>query len=87
MAKMQGVKTNAYKEVRVICDCGNEFTTRSTYDNKDGKLELNVCSACHPFYTKKMQQISKSSSAQDFRDTFGSAYISDFISADGADTE
>ena len=37
-----------YGEIKVACGCGNEFTTRSTL-GKD--LQVEVCSACHPFYT------------------------------------
>ena len=36
-----------YYEVEVICACGNRFKTGST--KKEIKVE--VCSACHPFYT------------------------------------
>ncbi|HCU88603.1 MAG TPA: 50S ribosomal protein L31, partial [Gammaproteobacteria bacterium] len=38
-----------YKELAVTCSCGNSFTTRSTLT--DDSLHLEVCSACHPFYT------------------------------------
>lgn len=40
-----------YKEMQVSCACGNIFTTRSTL-NRD-ELKLDVCDACHPFYTGK----------------------------------
>lgn len=36
-----------YEETTVTCACGNTFTTRSTRQN----LRVDVCSACHPFYT------------------------------------
>ena len=32
---------------KVTCSCGNTFVTGSTVDN----IEVEVCSACHPFYT------------------------------------
>lgn len=38
-----------YKEVTVTCGCGNTFNTRSTRE----RLVVEVCSACHPFYTGK----------------------------------
>ena len=38
-------------DVKVHCACNNEFTTRST--KKDMRVE--VCSACHPFYTGKQR--------------------------------
>lgn len=36
-----------YPEARVICACGNTFTTGST----SPELKVDICSACHPFYT------------------------------------
>ena len=47
----QGIHPD-YKEVKVICACGNEFTTRAT---NDGDIKVEVCSACHPFYTGKQR--------------------------------
>ena len=35
------------KETEVKCACGNTFTTMSTLD----KINVEICSACHPFYT------------------------------------
>jgi len=43
----------AYHEINVKCSCGHTFTTRSTY-GKD-ELHVDVCSACHPFYTGKQK--------------------------------
>lgn len=36
-----------YSECKVACACGNTFTSGSV--QKD--LKVDVCSACHPFYT------------------------------------
>ena len=41
-----------YVEVTVTCACGNSFLTRST---RKGAMGLDVCSACHPFYTGKQK--------------------------------
>ena len=41
-----------YDTVKVICACGNEFETRST-SKKDIKVE--ICNACHPFYSGKQR--------------------------------
>lgn len=41
-----------YNDVKVACACGNEFETRST--SKDD-IKVEVCSACHPFYTGKQR--------------------------------
>ena len=37
-----------YHVVKVRCACGDEFETRSTHK---GDIHLEICSACHPFYT------------------------------------
>jgi large subunit ribosomal protein L31 len=42
-----------YDNVQVTCSCGEQFTTRST--KKD--LRVEICSACHPFYTGKQKLV------------------------------
>ncbi|MFC1556382.1 50S ribosomal protein L31 [candidate division KSB1 bacterium] len=42
-----------YKMGTVTCACGNTFQTRSTV----GDLKVEICSNCHPFYTKKQKLI------------------------------
>jgi large subunit ribosomal protein L31 len=37
----------AYKEAKVICACGNTFTTRSTKP----LLKIELCNKCHPFFS------------------------------------
>ena len=41
-----------YGEIKVTCSCGNEFVTGSTLGQD---LQVEVCSACHPFYTGKQK--------------------------------
>ncbi|HEC15026.1 MAG TPA: 50S ribosomal protein L31 [Sedimenticola sp.] len=53
-----------YKEIKVNCSCGNEFTTRSTL-GKD--LHIEVCSACHPFYTGKQKIMDTAGRVDKFR--------------------
>ena len=43
----------AYVTTEVACGCGNTFTTRST--ESSGKIHVEVCSNCHPFYTGKQK--------------------------------
>lgn len=38
-------------EATVKCACGNTFTTGSTQD----EIQVDICSACHPFYTGTMK--------------------------------
>lgn len=42
----------SYDDVEVTCACGNKFNTRST---NPGKLSVEICSNCHPFYTGKQK--------------------------------
>jgi len=37
-----------YDEVNVTCACGSTFKTRSTHK---GDIRVEICSACHPFFT------------------------------------
>ena len=43
----------SYGATEVTCGCGNTFTTRST--SASGKITVEVCSNCHPFYTGKQK--------------------------------
>jgi len=36
-----------FDNCQVTCACGNKFTTGSTVE----KIEVDVCSKCHPFFT------------------------------------
>ena len=42
-----------YVDTVVTCTCGNTFHTRSTITS--GEMRVDVCSACHPFYTGKQK--------------------------------
>ena len=48
----EGIHPN-YKEVEVRCACGNTFKTRSTKP----ELHLEICSACHPFFTGRQKLV------------------------------
>jgi large subunit ribosomal protein L31 len=52
-----------YHAARVICACGNTFVTRSTR----GDLSIDVCSACHPFYTGTQKLIDTAGRVDRFR--------------------
>ena len=42
-----------YVATTVTCTCGNTFETKSTV--LSGAINVEVCSACHPFYTGKQK--------------------------------
>lgn len=49
-------------EVTVHCACGNEFKTRSTKK----ELRVEVCSACHPFFTGKQKLMDTAGRVEKF---------------------
>ena len=58
-----------YVECTVKCSCGNTFVTRST----KSELKIDICNACHPFYTGTQKLIDTGGRVQRFADKFGSA--------------
>jgi large subunit ribosomal protein L31 len=56
-------------EIQVTCSCGNSFTTRSTINKP---LHVEVCSACHPFYTGKQKIVDTAGRVEKFRQRYGS---------------
>jgi len=57
-----------YSEVTVTCSCGNSFKTRSTAGHD---LSLEVCSACHPFFTGKQKMVDTGGRVDKFRQKYG----------------
>ncbi|CAG0926751.1 MAG: 50S ribosomal protein L31 [Rhodocyclaceae bacterium] len=57
-----------YAEIEVTCSCGNKFKTRSTSVKP---LHIEVCSACHPFYTGKQKIVDTAGRVERFRQKYG----------------
>jgi large subunit ribosomal protein L31 len=55
-----------YKECKVTCACGNEFVTRST----DSEIRLDVCSACHPFFTGQQKFVNRGGRVEKFKSKY-----------------
>ena len=55
-----------YKQVQVTCACGNTFVTRSTSD----KISVEICSACHPFFTGKQKIVDTEGRVEKFQSKF-----------------
>ncbi|PZC47181.1 MAG: large subunit ribosomal protein L31 [Chloroflexi bacterium] len=43
----QGIHPEYYSNAKVVCSCGEVFTTGST----KSELKVELCNKCHPFYT------------------------------------
>ena len=56
-----------YKMAKVTCACGNTFVTRSTV----GDLSVEICSACHPFFTGKQKLIDTAGRVEKFLKKYG----------------
>ena len=52
-----------YPAATVACACGNSFVTRSTR----GDFQVDVCSACHPFYTGTQKLMDAAGRVDRFR--------------------
>ena len=59
----QGIHPS-YKEIRVQCACGTSFETRSTHK---GDIHVEICSACHPFFTGKQKLVDTAGRVERFR--------------------
>lgn len=57
-----------YKEIKVNCTCGNAFVTRSTMGQD---LHVEVCAACHPFFTGKQKIVDTEGRVEKFRQKYG----------------
>lgn len=69
-----------YVDCVVKCSCGNTFTTRSTKP----ELKIDICNACHPFYTGTQKLIDTGGRVQRFADKFGGAAAAQLKKAEEA---
>ncbi len=55
-----------YVEATIHCSCGNEVVTRSTKP----VMHLDVCSACHPFFTGEQRIVDTAGRVERFNRRF-----------------
>lgn len=55
-----------YMVTQVTCGCGNKFETRSTKK----ELRVDICNACHPFFTGKLKYIDAAGRIEKFQSKF-----------------
>ncbi len=53
MTKLKTNQVRYYPKAKVVCACGNNFTLGST----KSEIKVDLCSACHPFFTGQMKYI------------------------------
>jgi len=56
-----------YEETTITCSCGNIIKTRSTKPD----MKIEICSACHPFYTGKQKVVDTAGRVEKFRRKYG----------------
>jgi len=52
-----------HTDAKVVCACGNKFTAGSTQP----ELKVELCSACHPFYTGKQKLVDTARRVEKFQ--------------------
>ena len=58
-----------YEQINVACACGSEFVTRSTLGRD---LRVDLCSACHPFFTGTQKIVDSAGRVERFKGKYGS---------------
>ena len=56
-----------YVECTISCACGNSFKTRATKP----EIHVEICSACHPFFTGKQKFVDSEGRVERFRKKYG----------------
>lgn len=60
-----------YQEVEARCACGNTWKTKSTKP----ELHLEICSACHPFFTGRQKLVDTEGRVERFTKRFGTLSV------------
>jgi large subunit ribosomal protein L31 len=58
-----------YMACKVTCGCGSSFDTRATV----AELKVEICGACHPFYTGKQKFVDTAGRVEKFRQRYAKA--------------
>ena len=56
-----------YEHTTITCVCGNVIETRSTVKN----IQVEICSACHPFFTGKQKLVDTAGRIERFNRKYG----------------
>lgn len=61
-----GIHPN-YVETEIVCACGAHYKTRSTRPD----VHVEICAACHPFYTGKQKIVDTEGRVEKFMQRYG----------------
>jgi len=69
----QAIHPQYFDNCAVACACGNTFTTGSTLE----KIEVEVCSKCHPFFTGQHKFVDTKGRIEKFQEKVarGKSYV------------
>jgi large subunit ribosomal protein L31 len=56
-----------YDACSIVCACGNVIETRSTRES----IHVDICSACHPFFTGKQKLVDTAGRVERFNRKYG----------------
>jgi len=56
-----------YVDAKIVCACGNTIATRSIQP----EIRVEICSACHPFFTGKRKIIDTEGRVEKFLQRYG----------------
>lgn len=59
----ENIHPTYYPDAKIKCACGNTFTTGST----EKEIQVEICSACHPFYTGKQKLVDTARRVDKFK--------------------
>lgn len=60
-----------YFDCTITCGCGNSFVAGSTKP----KINVEICSACHPFFTGTQKFVDTAGRVEKFQKKFGANYL------------
>jgi large subunit ribosomal protein L31 len=58
-----------YKATKIVCNCGAVIETRSTR----GDFHVEICSACHPFFTGKQKLMDTAGRIEKFKTRYAAS--------------
>ena len=61
-----GIHPTYYEAAQVVCACGNTWTTGAT----KAQIKVEICHACHPFFTGEQRIVDTEGRVERFRRRF-----------------
>jgi len=59
----KGIHPKYYPNAKIVCACGNVIETGATVS----EMRVEICSACHPFYTGKKKLVDTTGRVDRFK--------------------